>query len=184
MSNHLKISIVTPSFNQGQFVESTVRSVLEQNYPELEYIFMDGGSTDSTIDVIDKYRDKFFHFRSHRDEGQAAAVAEGFETSGGDILAYLNSDDMLAPRALFYVDAFFFETTPISTYYTVTGWRSTRMVSRFIIGFCRLIRRILCRAGIIYLRKQLFGAGRSGRGLATSISRSDSQWITICSCAL
>jgi glycosyltransferase involved in cell wall biosynthesis len=146
MSNHLKISIVTPSFNQGQFVGSTVRSVLEQDYPKLEYIFMDGGSTDSTIDAVDKYRDKFFHFRSHRDEGQAAAIAEGLETSSGDILAYLNSDDMLAPQALFYVDAFFrnnpdidvlyshrlaIDTNGVAIYYWILPTHSSYLMSRW-----------------------------------------------------
>ena len=86
------ITIVTPSYNQGDFVEWTVRSVFEQRYRKLEYIFMDGGSTDSTLERIEPYRGRFAHFESGPDGGQAAAIAKGFEYSTGEIMAYLNSD--------------------------------------------------------------------------------------------
>ena len=75
------ITIVTPSYNQGDFVEWTVRSVFEQRYRKLEYIFMDGGSTDSTLERIEPYRGRFAHFESGPDGGQAAAIAKGFEPS-------------------------------------------------------------------------------------------------------
>ncbi len=101
------ISIVTPSFNQGDFVEWTVRSVFEQRYPKLEYIFMDGGSTDTTLERIQPYRDRFTHFESGPDGGQSAAIAKGFEHSTGEIMAYLNSDDVLLPGTLNFVAAYF-----------------------------------------------------------------------------
>lgn len=106
-----RISIVTPCYNHAQYIKWTVRSVLLQRYPNLEYIFMDGGSTDGTQDVVAPYRDRFAHFVSERDKGQSDAIHRGFQKATGDIMAYLNSDDMLAPGTLHYV-AEFFERNP------------------------------------------------------------------------
>lgn len=102
-----RITIVTPSYNQGGFVEWTVRSVLDQRYPNLEYIFMDGGSTDDTLARIAPYRHRFAYFESGPDGGQSAAIAKGFARSTGDILAYLNSDDVLLPGALNFIADYF-----------------------------------------------------------------------------
>ena len=92
-----KISIVTPSFNQVQFIESTIESVLAQNYPNLEYIIIDGGSTDGSIDIIKRY-EKYLHFWcSEPDAGQYDAINKGFRYSTGEIMAWINSDDMYLP---------------------------------------------------------------------------------------
>lgn len=88
-----KISVVTPSYNQGRFIEETIKSVLGQNYPNLEYIIIDGGSQDDTIEVINKYKDKISYFVSEKDEGQTHAISKGFEVASGDILCWINSDD-------------------------------------------------------------------------------------------
>jgi hypothetical protein len=101
------ISIVTPSYQQGRFLEWTLRSVLEQNYPKLEYVVMDGGSTDETRDILSRYAGRLTHVESSPDGGQADAVARGFERTTGEIMAYLNSDDVLAPGALDFVARFF-----------------------------------------------------------------------------
>lgn len=102
------ISIVTPSFNQGHFLEATLRSVLEQDYPRLEYAVQDGGSTDDTVDVIERYRSRLLHAESRRDKGQGNAINLGFDHArGGEIMAYLNSDDLLLPGSLNYVAAYF-----------------------------------------------------------------------------
>ncbi len=106
-----KISIVTPSFNQGAYVEQTIRSVLLQRYPALEYIMMDGGSTDETGAVLQRYAAHFAHVQSAPDRGQSDAIKRGFERSSGEIMAYLNSDDLLAPGTLYAV-ADFFERHP------------------------------------------------------------------------
>jgi glycosyltransferase involved in cell wall biosynthesis len=113
-----KISIVTPSYNQGPFIGCTVRSVLLQRYPNLEYIVMDGGSKDNTLEVLQSYSDHFAHWQSQRDKGQADAIARGFERSTGDIMGYLNSDDMLAPGTLHYVAQYFADHPEVDAVYS------------------------------------------------------------------
>jgi len=95
-----KISIVTPSFNQCRYIEETIRSVLLQNYPNLEYIVMDGGSTDGTREILERYSPWLSYWVSERDAGQSDAIARGFELAGGDIIAWLCSDDLYLPGAL------------------------------------------------------------------------------------
>jgi len=96
-----RISIVTPSFNQGRFIEESILSVLGQGYPNLEYIVIDGGSTDETSAVLERYRDQLDHVVSEKDDGQSHAINKGMAIASGEILTWLNSDDMLAPGALF-----------------------------------------------------------------------------------
>ena len=95
-----KISIVTPSFNQGKFIEQTILSVLDQNYPNLEYIIIDGGSTDNTIDIIKRYKDRITFWVSEPDNGQSHALNKGLKKCTGDIFNWINSDDYLEPGAL------------------------------------------------------------------------------------
>jgi glycosyltransferase involved in cell wall biosynthesis/ADP-heptose:LPS heptosyltransferase/SAM-dependent methyltransferase/predicted O-methyltransferase YrrM len=95
-----KISIVTPSFNQGQFLEECIDSILSQNYPNLEYIIMDGGSTDNSVDIIKKYEKYLTYWQSKPDNGQYFAINEGFGKSTGEIMTWLNSDDILHPKSL------------------------------------------------------------------------------------
>ena len=94
-----KISIVTPSFNQAQFLEATIQSVLCQNYPALEYIIIDGGSTDGSVEIIKKYEAHLYFWCSEPDGGQYDAINKGFAHSTGEIMAWLNSDDMYHPWA-------------------------------------------------------------------------------------
>ena len=95
-----KISIVTPSYNQGQFIEQTVRSVLLQGYPNLEYIIMDGGSTDISVEIIKKYGKWLAYWVSEPDKGQSNAINKGFNKASGEIYGWLNSDDYFLKNAL------------------------------------------------------------------------------------
>lgn len=95
-----KISIVTPSYNQGQFIEETIRSVLLQGYPNLEYIIIDGGSTDNSVEIIRKYEPWLHYWISEPDNGQSEALNKGFSKATGEIIGWLNSDDLYAPGAV------------------------------------------------------------------------------------
>ena len=101
------ITVVTPSYNQGEFLERTIQSVLGQGYPALEYIVMDGGSSDGSVEIIRRYSASLRSWCSERDGGQAAAIANGFAQSTGEVLCWLNSDDMLLPGALKAVGEYF-----------------------------------------------------------------------------
>ncbi len=101
-----KVSIITPSFNQAEYIEKTIKSVLSQDYSNFEYIVMDGGSTDGTVEILKKY-DKKIIWRSEKDKGQGEAINKGLKLAKGEILAYLNSDDTYSPGALKKVAEFF-----------------------------------------------------------------------------
>ncbi len=107
LNSYPKISIVTASFNQGNFIEETIKSVLDQNYPNLEYIIIDGGSTDNSVEVIKKYAPHLKYWISEKDKGQANAINKGLQYCTGEIFNWLNSDDYLEPGSLMKIaDAF------------------------------------------------------------------------------
>jgi len=117
-----KVSIITPSYNQAEFIERTIKSVLLQNYPNLEYIIMDGGSTDGTVEILKKYSKKII-WRSEKDKGQGDAINKGLKLAKGEILGYLNSDDVLAPGVLKLVVGFFVKNPK----------------KRWVFGKCRIV---------------------------------------------
>lgn len=121
-----RISIVTPSYNQGLYLEACIKSVLDQDYPNLEYIVLDGGSTDLSKYILNKYSDCFSFWRSSPDKGQYHAIQEGLDLATGDILAWLNSDDMLHPGALWII-AETFKNHPESLWFTgiPTKWNTS-----------------------------------------------------------
>lgn len=103
----LKISIITPTYNQGDFIEKSILSVLNQNYPNLEYIIIDGGSTDNTIEILKKYSNNISYWISEPDLGQSDAINKGTKIATGDIINWLNSDDYLVTNALHYINSSF-----------------------------------------------------------------------------
>lgn len=110
-----KISIVTPNFNGGKFLEQTIQSVLNQNYSNLEYIIIDGGSTDNSLEIIKKYQDKLAFWVSEPDNGLYDAIQKGFEKSTGKIMAWINSDDM-------YVNGSFSIVSEVFANYPQVHW--------------------------------------------------------------
>ncbi len=92
-----KISIITPSFNQGKFIEKTIKSVINQNYQNYEHIIVDGGSTDETLDILKKYKDKITYI-SENDNGQVDAINKGIKMASGEIISFINSDDYYLPN--------------------------------------------------------------------------------------
>ena len=116
-----KITVVTPSYNQGQFIEATIQSVIGQQYPNLEYIVCDGGSTDETVEILKKYTDKITGWCSEKDQGQSDAINKGMRRATGDIVCWINSDDVLLPGTLHTVAKFYHDhpDTDFANGYTV-----------------------------------------------------------------
>ncbi|MBN8579297.1 MAG: glycosyltransferase [Anaerolineae bacterium] len=111
------VSIITPSFNQASFLEETITSVLTQDYPRIEYIIVDGGSTDGSVAVIQKYADRLAYWGSAKDKGQTDAINKGFNRASGDILAWINSDDTYNPKAVGEAVKFLIEHPEIAMVY-------------------------------------------------------------------
>ena len=148
--NKPKISIITPSFNQGQYIEETILSILNQNYPNIEYIIIDGGSTDNTIEVLKKYDKNITYWISERDNGQSEALNKGLKKATGEIIYWLNSDDLLLPDAFNKVVQYFESNKDIdfvNGYMLVIDKNSNILFSLFILKQ----RRFYARRGIYYV---------------------------------
>lgn len=100
MKENIKVSIITPSYNQGQFIEQTIRSVLNQTYKNIEYIIVDGGSTDNTMEIVERYKDRIDTIIHEKDKGQSDAINKGFKLATGTLIGWINSDDILYPQCV------------------------------------------------------------------------------------
>jgi glycosyltransferase involved in cell wall biosynthesis len=130
-----KITIVTPNYNQGRFLERTIRSILSQNYDNLEYIIIDGGSTDDSVAIIKKYESHLAYWVSEKDKGLYPAINKGFDHATGDIMGWLNSDDILYPNALHTIADIFNRNTQVRW---LTGMPITINEQDEIVG-CRTL---------------------------------------------
>jgi glycosyltransferase involved in cell wall biosynthesis len=117
LSSHPNVSIVIPSYNQGLFLERTIKSLISQGYPQLEILVSDGGSEDGSREIIERYSNHFKWWCSESDRGQTHALNKGFRRSTGEIMGWLNSDDQLAPGALYRVIGFFSEHSDVDAVY-------------------------------------------------------------------
>ena len=156
-----KLSIVTPTLNQGQFFEQSIRSVLLQGYPNLEYFIIDGGSTDETIDIIEKYEKWITYWISEKDQGQTQAINKGFKETSGEIVAWLNSDDFYTAEALSIVGSAFLNLSDVDLIYgDMLEIYEDRGVIKMIKGreFCRvdLIRFKFIMQPTCFWRRTLF----------------------------
>jgi len=106
-----RLTVVTPSLNQAKYLERTLRSVLDQGYPDLEYIVMDGGSTDGSVDILRRYHDRLAYWVSEPDQGQSWAINQAIKRSTGQVIAYINSDDYYLPGAFAAALPFFEQPT-------------------------------------------------------------------------
>ena len=107
MEQYPKISIITPSYNDAAYLEQTILSIISQGYPNLEYIIIDGGSTDGSIEIIKKYADQLSYWVSEKDDGMYHAIQKGFKKSTGEVMGWINSDDMHHHRSLFTIGQIF-----------------------------------------------------------------------------
>lgn len=129
------IAVVTPSYNHARFLEETIRSVLDQNYPKLSYAVVDGGSDDGSAEIIGRYKDRLSYSVSEPDKGQSDAIVKGMARVDGEIQAYLNSDDLLAPGTLRYVGAYFAEHPEVDVVYghRIIVDAHTREIGRWVL---------------------------------------------------
>ena len=117
-----RISVITPSYNQGEYLEATLRSVLDQDYEELEYVVIDGGSTDGSVQIIERYASRLAYWVSEPDRGHAHALNKGFERATGDILCWINSSDMYYPWTLRTVAEVFTQLPGVEWITGVASW--------------------------------------------------------------
>ena len=157
-----KISIVTPSFNHGRFLEETILSVLYQDYPNLEYIIIDGASNDNSIDIIKNYQDQLTYWVSEKDLGQTNAINKGLKRATGEIINWLNSDDLLAPSALHTIAIAYGQNHESDFYYgdfSIIDNDGSEMFTRKNAPYCKysLIygRQLSCQPAVFFRRPLL-----------------------------
>ncbi len=147
------VSIVTPSFNQARYLEATIRSVLSQDYPRIEYIIVDGGSSDASAEIIRKYSGQLAWWVSEKDRGQTDAINKGFAHAKGGILAWINSDDTYEPRAVGQAVKYFLDHPEVGMLYADCNYinESGQVIGRFPAAQTDLAR---LRRGYVHIPQQ------------------------------
>ena len=162
-----RISVIIPSLNQGEFIESTLRSVIDQNYPGLELIVMDGGSKDRTLEILGHFAPHIAYWESTGDQGQSHAINKGLARSTGDVWCYLNSDDLLAPGSLARIGELFRDPTVdwiggISVIFdehsergTVTP-QETKSQKEILTPWSRSVEHVFPCSNVCYMRRSIY----------------------------
>lgn len=147
------VSIVTPSFNQARYLDAAIQSVLSQNYPRLEYMIVDGGSTDGSVEIIKKYQNRLAWWISEKDQGQTDAINKGFARAKGDIVAWINSDDTYQPEALSSAVNFLQTHPEVGLVYGDANYidENGRRIGRFPAAQTDLVR---LRRGYVHIPQQ------------------------------
>ena len=147
------MSIVTPSFNQARYLEAAIQSVLSQNYPRLEYIIVDGGSTDGSVEIIKRYESKLAWWVSEKDRGQTDAINKGFAHAKGNFLAWINSDDTYEPNAILSAVKFLQQHPEVGLVYGDANYinEDGRIIGRFPAAQTDLVR---LRRGYVHIPQQ------------------------------
>jgi len=153
MNNSPLVTIITPSFNQAPYLEETINSVLGQTYPRIEYIIMDGGSTDGSVEIIKRYQNKLAYWVSEKDRGQTDAINKGFARAKGEVLAWINSDDTLRPNAVEEAVRFLNDNPDIGLVYGDTHYidEHSKVIGRFPAAQTDLAR---LRRGYVHIPQQ------------------------------
>lgn len=165
--NWPRISIIVPSYNQGPYIEQTLRSVLDQNYPALELIVMDAESTDQTGEILARYQDHIAILERKRDRGQSHAINKGLERMTGDVWAYLNSDDLLAPGSLARIGELFRERSvnwigAISSIFDDSGDRDRvapeepRQLREILTPWHRSVQHVFPCSNVSFMRREVY----------------------------
>ena len=153
MNNSPLVTIITPSFNQAPYLEETINSVLGQTYPHIEYIIMDGGSIDGSVEIIKRHQSKLAYWISEKDRGQTDAINKGFARAKGEILAWINSDDTLLPNAVEEAVRFLEENPGVGLVYGDTHYidEHSKVIGRFPAAQTDLAR---LRRGYVHIPQQ------------------------------
>ena len=156
------ISIIMPSYNQADFIEATIRSILLQSYPKIEIIIIDGGSTDSSLDIINKYAPWITYCISEKDKGQSHAINKGISYANGDLLHWINSDDILLPKAFSTVAKLYCANTDVrlvtgqSRIIDATDQPAGELISKFTTWYDYASRKNTIRQVSTFFDRQLF----------------------------
>ncbi|MGD9592834.1 MAG: glycosyltransferase family 2 protein [Candidatus Berkiella sp.] len=159
MQAHSKISIITVCYNSAKTIEQTIQSVLMQQYPNLEYIIIDGASTDGTQTIVNKYADKISVFKSERDKGIYDAMNKGISLATGDIIGLLNADDLYAHQHVLFEVSKAFENDVAACYGDLIYFQQDNPKRSFVIGNQMILRKaLLQKDGVHHILPFLLGA--------------------------